>query len=381
VYSEATEALRRLVETTGIPVAETMAGKGALPFDHPSSVGAIGVTGTPAANALAREADVVVGVGTRWSDFSTASKTAFQDPEVRFVNLNVARFDAYKQHGIPLVADARVALEALAEALAGWSVDSDHRSRASRLAENWDARVSELYGAGHQPLPSQAEVIGAVNEAAAPRDVVVCAAGSLPGDLHKLWRCRDPKGFHIEYGYSCMGYEVAGGLGVRMAAPDREVFVMVGDGSWLMMSSEVVTSLQERCKLIIVLIDNHGFASIGGLSQSLGSGGFGTRYRYRDGGAIDLEGGLLPVDFAANAASLGAHVLPTRTIDELRQALVEARGADRTVVITIETDPESRVGESEVWWDVPVAETSEQESVRAARSAYEKARERERWFV
>ena len=380
IYSEATEALRKLVDATGIPVAETMAGKGALPYDHPSAVGALGVTGTPAANLLAREADLVIGVGTRWTDFSTASKTAFQDSGVRFLNVNVAGFDAHKLAGMPIVADARAALEALAGALEGWSVDAGHRSRAADLARDWDARVGALFAAGHAPLPAQAEVIGAVNEAAGPRDVVVCAAGSLPGDLHKLWRCRDPKGFHVEYGYSCMGYEVAGGLGVKLAARDREVFVMVGDGSWLMMSSEIVTSLQERAKLTVVLIDNHGFASIGGLSEAVGSGGFGTRYRYREGAAIDLDGEFLPVDFAANAASLGAHAIRARTIADLRAALAEAKRIDRTVVITIETDPEERVGSFETWWDVPVAETSEQTPVREARARYEEELSRGRWL-
>jgi 3D-(3,5/4)-trihydroxycyclohexane-1,2-dione acylhydrolase (decyclizing) len=344
-------------------------------------VGGLGVTGTPAANVLARDADLVIGVGTRWTDFSTASRSAFQDPAVRFVNVNVARFDAGKLGGLPVVADARAALEALAGALEGWSVEADYRSRAADLARDWDARVSALYTAGHAPLPSQAEVVGAVNEAAGPRDVVVCAAGSLPGDLHKLWRCRDPKGFHVEYGYSCMGYEVAGGLGVKMAAPDREVYVMVGDGSWLMMSSEIVTSIQEHAKLIVVLIDNHGFASIGGLSEAVGSGGFGTRYRYREGAGTDLGGELLPVDFAANAASLGAHSIPVRTIADLRTALAEAKGIDRTVVITIETDPEERVGSFETWWDVPVAETSEQAPVRDARARYEKELSRGRWLI
>ncbi|MGH7564789.1 MAG: 3D-(3,5/4)-trihydroxycyclohexane-1,2-dione acylhydrolase (decyclizing) [Gemmatimonadota bacterium] len=381
IYSEATEELQRLVEGTGIPVAETMAGKGALPFDHPSAVGALGVTGTPGANILAREADLVLGVGTRWSDFSTASKTAFQDPDVRFVNVNVARVDAHKLAGLPLVADARAALAALGRALDGWSVDEEHRTRAARFNREWDAQVEEIYALGHGPLPSQGEVIGAVNGTAGPRDVVVCAAGSLPSDLHKLWRCRDPKSYHVEYGYSCMGYEVAGGLGVKMAAPDREVFVMVGDGSWLMMSAEIVTSLQERRKLIVVLIDNHGFASIGGLSEALGSGGFGTRYRYRRAGELDLGGDLLPVDFAANAASLGARVLPTHTIAELEKALVEAGESDRTTVITIETDPTRSVGSFESWWDVPVAETSGQDSVRAARDRYEEGREKERWLV
>jgi 3D-(3,5/4)-trihydroxycyclohexane-1,2-dione acylhydrolase (decyclizing) len=382
IYAEATEALRRLVEATGIPVAETMAGKGALAFDHQSALGAIGVTGTPGANRTACEADLVIGIGTRWSDFTTASKTAFQDPAVRFVNVNVARFDAFKMAGIPIVADARAAIEELAVALEGWSVDDGYRERSARLAREWDERVAEIYALGHRPRPSQGEVIGAVNRAAGPRDVVVAAAGSLPGDLHKLWRCRDPKGYHVEYGYSCMGYEVAGGLGVRMAAPDREVFVMVGDGSWLMMSSEIVTSLQEGVRLIVVLIDNHGFASIGGLSEAVGSGGFGTRYRRRrKEGDVDLEGELLRVDFAACAASLGARAVRAETIADLDAALSEARETDRTTVVTIETDPSVPVGSFDSWWDVAVAEVSEQDPVREARARYEKDRRKESWFA
>ncbi len=381
IYSEATDALRQLVDATGIPVAETMAGKGALPFDHPGAIGALGVTGTPGANVLAREADVVIGVGTRWTDFSTASRTAFQDPDVTFVNLNVARVDALKLGGIALVADARRGLEGLAAALEGWSVGAEHRARAEAFGREWNATVERLTHAGHEPLPSQAEVIGALNDFADPRDVVVCAAGSLPGDLHKLWRSRDPKSYHVEYGFSCMGYEVAGGLGVKLAAPDREVYVMVGDGSWLMMSGEIVTSLQEGVKLVVVLVDNHGFASIGGLSQSLGSDGFGTEYRYRVKGETDLTGAQLPVDLAANAASLGAHSIRARSIADLSSALAEAKRVDRTVVITIETEPEIRVGSFESWWDVPVAETSEQGPVRDARARYEKQLQQERWLI
>src|SRR5712691_11714616 len=240
IYSEATEALRALCESTGIPVGETQAGKGSLPYDHPSALGAIGATGTLAANRVAAEADLVVGIGTRWSDFTTASKTAFQNPDVRFVNVNAADFDAAKHAGLALVGDARATIERLAALLAGWSVDHDYREEAARLNAEWDAEVERLYTLGHGPLPAQSEVLGAVNAAAEPRDVVVCAAGAMPGDLHKLWRTRDPKGYHVEYGYSCMGYEIAGGLGVKMAAPDRDVYVLVGDGSYLMMSSELV---------------------------------------------------------------------------------------------------------------------------------------------
>ncbi len=380
LYSEATDALRSFARATGIPVGETQAGKGALPFDDPLALGAIGTTGTPGANITAREADLVIGVGTRYSDFTTASKTAFQDKGVRFVNVNVCDFDACKHAGLPVIGDARATIEALAEALRGFSVEPAYRERALRFNREWDTEVQRIHDLGHGPLPSQGEVIGAVNAAAGPRDVVVCAAGSLPGDLHKLWRTRDPKGYHLEYGYSCMGYEVAGALGVKMAAPDREVFAMVGDGSWLMMSQEIVTALQESVKLVVVLIDNGGFGSIGGLSESLGSGGFGTRYRGR-GADGQLSGPPVRVDFAQNARSLGAHVIPTRSIAELRAALAEARRQPRTTVVTIETDREARVAGYESWWDVPPAEVSTSEAVQKARRDWETARRRERFFL
>jgi 3D-(3,5/4)-trihydroxycyclohexane-1,2-dione acylhydrolase (decyclizing) len=324
IYAEATEALRRLAEATGVPVAETQAGKGSLAYDHPRSVGAIGATGTAAANALAREADVVLGVGTRWSDFTTASRSVFADPGVRFVNLNVAPVDAHKHAALPLVADAREGLDALAQALAGWAADPAHTERARTLAARWDATVEHAYTLGHGPLPAQSEVIGAVNRASAPRDVVVCAAGSMPGDLHKLWRTRDPKGYHVEYGFSCMGYEIAGGLGVKLAAPDREVFVLVGDGSYLMLAQELVTAVQEGVKLTVVLVQNHGYASIGALSESLGSQRFGTRYRMRgEDGALD--GPKLPVDLGANAASLGADVLYATSAGSSRRRCARRR--------------------------------------------------------
>jgi 3D-(3,5/4)-trihydroxycyclohexane-1,2-dione acylhydrolase (decyclizing) len=386
VYSEATESLRRFVEATGVPVAETQAGKGSLPYDHPSALGAIGVTGTFAANRLAADADVVIGIGTRWSDFTTASKTAFRNPDVRFANLNVADFDAAKHGGVRLVGDARAALERLSELLQGWSVDDGYREEAARLNREWDAEVERLYTLGHAPLPAQSEVIGAVNSASEAKDVVVCAAGSMPGDLHKLWRTRDPKGYHVEYGYSCMGYEIAGGLGVKMAAPEREVYVLVGDGSYLMLSSEIVTSVQEGLKLTVVLVDNHGFNSIGGLSRSLGTDGFGTQYRYRRDGSLGLDSDsapppLLPVDLAANAESLGAHVIRARTIDELRAGLAEAKQIDETVVLAVEVDRYAGVPSYESWWDVPVSEVAEAESVRAVRADYETARGEERSYL
>jgi 3D-(3,5/4)-trihydroxycyclohexane-1,2-dione acylhydrolase (decyclizing) len=379
IYSEATDALRAVVDQTGIPVAETQAGKGSLPYDHPGSLGAVGVTGTFAANRVAADADVVIGIGTRWSDFTTASKTSFRNPDVRFVNVNVADFDAAKLDGVALVADARVTLQRLAAALEGHQVEPEYRERVTRLNREWDEEVTRLYKLGHQPLPAQSEVIGAVNDATRPTDVVVCAAGSMPGDLHKLWRTQDPKGYHVEYGYSCMGYEIAGGLGVKLAAPEREVYVMVGDGSYLMLSSEIVTSIQEGLKLTIVLVDNHGFNSIGGLSRSLGTDGFGTQYRYRQNGSLGVDSDdptaqLLPVDLAANAESLGAKLIRCRTIDEFRSGLAAAKEEDTTVVLAIEVDRYEGVPGYESWWDVPVAEVSEVEAVKAARAEYERAR-------
>jgi len=379
LYSEASDALAKLVELTGIPVAETQAGKGSLSYDHPQCLGAMGVTGTPGANLLARDADLIIGVGTRYVDFTTASKTAFQNPAVTFININVGEFDAGKHGGLPLVADARAALEELSQLLEGYQTPVEYQERVRSFREAWEKEVDRLFDLQHEPPVSQSAVIGVVNSVSAPRDVVVCAAGSLPGDLHKLWRVRDPKGYHLEYGYSCMGYEIAGGLGVKMAAPDREVYVMVGDGSYLMMAQEIHTAIQEGFKLNIVLLDNHGFGSIGALSESCGSGGFGTHYRFRKAGK--LEGDTVNVDFVANAASLGAAASRVRTLDELRQALVAARATPRTTVTVIEVDRNVRVPGYESWWDVPVAEVSEMEIVRRARAAYEKGVRRERHFL
>jgi 3D-(3,5/4)-trihydroxycyclohexane-1,2-dione acylhydrolase (decyclizing) len=379
-YADATGALRAFVEATGIPVGETQAGKGALPYDHPCALGAVGATGTRAANLVARDADLVLGVGTRFSDFTTASRTAFQAPGLQLVALNAAAMDAYKLGALPLVGDARAGLEALAAALAGHRVQAAYADEAARLARAWDAEVTRLYAGDGGPGMTQAQVIGVVNAAARERDVVVCAAGSLPGDLHKLWRTRDPRGYHLEYGYSTMGYEVAGGLGVKMADPEREVFVMLGDGSWLMMSSEIATSIQEDMRLIVVLIDNGGFASIGGLSRSLGGDGFGTAYRARgaDGG---LTGPALRLDLAANARSLGAIGVRAESPEALARALEDARGADRTTVIVVECDPARGVPSYEAWWEVAVAEVARAAPVQEARAAYESARARQRPFL
>jgi 3D-(3,5/4)-trihydroxycyclohexane-1,2-dione acylhydrolase (decyclizing) len=391
IYAEATAALRALVDATGIPVCETQAGRGALVSDHPLSLGAVGATGTPAANALAAEADVVIGVGTRWSDFTTASKSAFQDPEVRFVNVNVAAFDAAKQSALPLVADARVALDGLREALAGHRADREWERRAATEAGAFSAVVVELVARRPEGPLHQAAVIGAVNDAAGETGVVVCAAGSMPGDLHKLWRARDPagKGYHVEYGYSCMGYEIPGALGVKLAAPEREVFAMVGDGSYLMLPGELVTAVAEGIKIVVVIVDNRGYASIGALSRSVGGGGFGTHYAHAGGtlpvDAPDGAGPLeplraLPVDLAANAESLGLPVIRARSAEELRAALEVAREHDGPVAVHVETDRYAGVP-SWGWWDVPVAEVSEAEPVRAARVAYERARRAQRRYV
>jgi 3D-(3,5/4)-trihydroxycyclohexane-1,2-dione acylhydrolase (decyclizing) len=385
IYSEATEMLRQFVEQTSIPSSETMAGKGSLRYDHLLNMGAVGVTGTLAANRLAKEADLIIGIGTRYSDFTTASKTAFQNPEVRFININVAEFDAYKHLALPVVGDAQVTLQELAGLLAGYQVETAYRSQAEKLHHDWEAEVDRIYGIRNQPLVSQGELIGAVNDLGDPEAVMVCAAGSLPGDLHKLWRVRHPKQYHLEYGYSCMGYEIAGGLGIKMADPDREVYVLVGDGSYLMMSAEIITSVQEGYKLTIVLMDNQGFKSIGGLSRSLGQSGFGTRHVYpKNGGLPDdetKEVRPLPIDLAANARSLGAHVIECKNYDDFSAALQAAKEINQTVVIYTQNDRYVGVPGYESWWDVPVAEVSTRDSVRAAREEWEEMRAKERYYL
>ena len=393
IYAEATAALRDLVDATGIPVGETQAGRGALASDHPGSLGAIGATGTSAANRLAREADLVIGIGTRWSDFTTASKTAFQDRDVRFVNVNVAAFDAAKHSGLAVVADARVTLEALREALEGRHADEEWTQRAADEARAYGEEVARLVAPREGRMPHQAGVIGAINDAAGETGVVVCAAGSAPGDLHKLWRARDPagKGYHVEYGYSCMGYEIPGGMGIKMAAPERDVFVLIGDGSYLMMPGDLATAAAEGVGIVLVIVDNGGYASIGALSRSLGGAGFGTHYRQAENGAPALDAGdasgpavpLRPsqVDLAANAESLGVRTLRVSTLEELRGALAEARADGGPVAVYIEVDRYAGVPSFEGWWDVPVAEVSDDDAVRAAREDYERAREAQRAYV
>lgn len=369
IYSGATAALAAFCEQTGIPVGESQAGKGSLRYDHPQSVGAVGSTGTTAANALASDADVIIGIGTRYGDFTSASRTAFNNPDVRFVNINVASLDSVKQGGISVVSDAREAIVALGEALAGYRVSDEYQSRTAELASEWEDTVSSVYATDEGQQLNQNQVIGLVNTLSDAQDVVVCAAGSMPGDLHKLWRTRDRKGYHVEYGYSCMGYEIAGGIGVKMAAPERDVFIMVGDGSYLMMATELVTAVQEGVKVIPVLVQNHGFASIGGLSESVGSQRFGTAYRYRsDDGRLD--GAKLPVDLAANAASLGADVISVSTAAEFADAVKVAKAADTVTVIHVETDPLVYAPDSQSWWDVPVSEESTLASTQEAYARY-----------
>ncbi|MDQ1256334.1 MAG: hypothetical protein QG656_930, partial [Candidatus Hydrogenedentes bacterium] len=385
-YSEATDALKAFVEQTGIPVGETMAGKGSLRFDHPLNMGAIGVTGTLAANRIALKADLVIGIGTRYTDFTTASKTQFQNTGVQFVNINVAEFDAFKHYAVPVLGDARETLGELADALGGYKAPREYQVEAKALHAEWEAEVDRIYAIRNKPLMSQGEIVGAVNEHGDPEGIMLCAAGSLPGDLHKLWRTRHPKNYHLEYGYSCMGYEIAGGLGAKMAAPDREVYVMVGDGSYLMLCNEIVTSIQEGYKLTIVMFNNNGYKSIGGLSRSLGQEGFGTRYVKPKDGALpgdpageDVE--LLPVDIAANAASLGALVLKCETYEDVVNAIKEARTTDRTTMIYTENDRYVGVPGYDTWWDVPPAEVSDMEGVQKARENWKAMRAKERYYL
>jgi 3D-(3,5/4)-trihydroxycyclohexane-1,2-dione acylhydrolase (decyclizing) len=363
-YSLADGALRAFAERHGVPVAETQAGKGALPWDHPANAGPVGVTGASAANALAAEADVVLAVGTRLGDFTTGSRALFRAPGLALVALNVGSHDAGKHRAEPLLADARRGLEDLSAALGSWRAPAAWTETSRQLGAEWTRLVDHATAAGHDVPPTEAQVIGAVNRAAGPRDVVVCAAGGLPGELHRLWRTRDPRGYHLEYGYSCMGYEIAGGLGTKLALPDREVFVMVGDGSYLMMNSEIATSVAMKKKLVIVLLDNHGFGCINRLQQACGGAPFNN-----------LLGPDAPaVDFAAHARSLGAHAEQVKTVSDLEGALERAMLRDRTAVVVIETDPARPFPGGGAWWDVPVPEVSARPEVRAARQAYEAAR-------
>ncbi len=368
LYGLATDALRTFAEAHGIPVAETQAGKGALPWDHSLQLGAIGVSGSPAANALAADADVVVAVGTRLTDFTTGSHTLFA--QARLVNLNVNAFDARKWRGVPLTGDAKRGMAALSAALPAWQADAAWQDRARLAADEWRRDIARLTGNRDVALPYDGDVIGAVQRSAADSpsgDIVVCAAGTLPAELHKLWRTSVPGGYHMEYGYSCMGYEIAGGLGVKMARPAREVFVMVGDGSYLMLNAEIATSVMMGRKLVVVVLDNRGFGCINRLQQAVG----GEPFNNLLDDCVHTGTQASRIDFAAHAAAMGALAENVRTIAELEVALARARAADRTYVICIETDPAHTTVEGGCWWEVAVPEVSLRAQVRAARAGYE----------
>jgi 3D-(3,5/4)-trihydroxycyclohexane-1,2-dione acylhydrolase (decyclizing) len=385
IYSGASEALAAFATRFGMPVTETQAGKGALPWDHPFNLGAMGSAGGRAGNAVARDADLVIAVGTRLSDFPTMSWTSWQDPEVGFIAVNVAEFDAAKAAALPLVGDARVILEELHAALnaRGYSgPDVARLERIERLRNDWNEEVERVLHLSSATDVSQPEVIRLVNEAAGEDGVVVAAAGGLPGDLHKTWRATGPHSYHMEYGYSTMGYEVAGGLGVAMAEPDRDVYVMVGDGSYLMLANEIATAYQEGIAMTVVILDNHGFRCIRNLSGACGGDNAFNDFRVRDPDSGTFTGEALPIDLAANAASLGARVLVASTPAELEGALAQAKGMKGgPVAIVVEVDPEPAVPDYESWWDVPVAEVSTSERVRQARQAYEASLQKERSFV
>ncbi|MFH8656191.1 3D-(3,5/4)-trihydroxycyclohexane-1,2-dione acylhydrolase (decyclizing) [Streptomyces afghaniensis] len=371
-HSEAEAALKTFVDATGIPVSSTQAGKGSLRHDHPADLGGIGHTGTAVSDDLARTADLVIGVGTRYTDFTTASGTLFRNPGVRFVNLNITGFDAHKLAARTLVCDARSGLERLLEELAGHRVSEAYEAEYRAGKERWDEVVEAAYRADDESaVPTQTQVLGALDAAVGDEDVVINAAGSLPGDLHKLWRSRSPRQYHLEYGYSCMGYEIPAGIGVQQAAPGTPVWALVGDGTYLMMPTEIVTAVQEGLPLNIVLIQNHGYASIGGLSEETGGERFGTAYRFRAADGT-FTGAPLPVDLAANAASLGMDVLRAKTVRELREALVTARASDRPTCVYVETDPAPTAPPAEAWWDVPVAETASRAAAVEARERYDR---------
>jgi len=382
IYSEASEELRQFVEEFGIPVTETQAGKGVLNWNHPMNAGPIGSNGATSANKLAREADLIITVGTRLSDFTTASKSAFQNPNVRFVGINVAPMDANKLASRPLIADAKRALSTLRQELkaAGYpGTEAAYRNEIQNLKQEWDAKVTELRTPqGGSEALGELEVIGLVNETVGGKATMVCAAGGMPGELLRLWRPEDPKAYHVEYGYSCMGYEIAGGLGVKLAEPGREVVVMVGDGSYLMMNSEIVTAVGEGIKLTIVLVDNHGYQCILGLQRAVGVSDFGNELRYRDHATKQLTGEYIPVDFKKHAESMGANAIFARSAADLKKAINDSRNADRVTVIVVPVDPEKRMPGMGTWWDVPVAEVSAEERTRKTREDYEKATESQR---
>ncbi len=381
VYSEASEALTALADATGIPVVDTQAGKGAISWEHPCAAGGVGSTGNSAANALAAEADVVIGVGTRYTDFTTASRTAFRNPDVRFVNLNVKAFDAAKHAAEMVVTDARTGLDALREALDGYRVAESYSREVTGLVADWARVTDECYHRGHGPLPAQTEVFGALNELLGDEDILINAAGSMPGDLQALWRARTPVQYHLEYGYSCMGYEIPAAMGAKLARPQSEVVAIVGDGSYQMAPQEIATIVAEGLKVVLVVLQNHGWSSIGSLSESHGSQRFATKYRKRDPHSGLLDGDKLPVDLAANIRSYGVDVLEPGSIAEFREAYATAAAADATTAIVIETDLYGPNPPSSNWWDVPVSAVSRLESTQQARAEYERAKRAQRPYL
>ncbi|NEC17287.1 3D-(3,5/4)-trihydroxycyclohexane-1,2-dione acylhydrolase (decyclizing) [Streptomyces parvus] len=380
-HSAAEETLAAFTAATRIPVASTQAGKGALRHDHPVDVGGIGHTGTATANELARTADLVIGVGTRFSDFTTASGTLFPNPAVRFLHLNITAFDAHKLAALPLVADARAGLEALTAALAGrgYRVDPAYETEYTGAKEAWEERVEASFATPDPTArPTQTQVLGLLDDLVTEEDILINAAGSLPGDLHKLWRTRSRDQYHVEYGYSCMGYEIPAAIGVLLATGTqqrtRPVWTLVGDGTYLMNPTEIVTAVQENLPLKLLILQNHGYASIGGLSEAVGAERFGTAYRHRDADG-GFTGPPLPVDLAANAASLGLRVLRAATVDDLRKALSEARDAEGPTCVYVETETPDTVSgppPAQAWWDVPVAETASRPAAVKAREEYDR---------
>ncbi|MCF0060302.1 3D-(3,5/4)-trihydroxycyclohexane-1,2-dione acylhydrolase (decyclizing) [Dyadobacter chenwenxiniae] len=383
IYSDASGVLDSFATKTGIPVGETFAGKGAVRYDAPYSIGGLGATGTKYAIEIANEADIVIGIGTRYSDFTTASKSIFKNPDVKFININISEFDAFKHAALPVIGDAKAVLEELGALLGDFEVDQHYRQRIAEMNKAWDDEVTQIYAEGNSTVSpiDQAVVIGTLNSFMDDRDVMINASGSAPGDLHKLWRATDPKNFHLEYGFSCMGYEIAAGMGAKMADPTREIYVICGDGGYLMNNHEIVTSIQEGVKFTILLLNNNGYASIGGLSESIGSERFGTMYKYRDENSGQLSGEFLPVDLAKNAESLGANVIRATDRESLENALAQSKTANRTTVIYIETSLYRTVKGYNAWWEVPIAEVSTSPGVQKAFENYKTNKKEQRIFL
>ncbi|MGO2773908.1 MAG: 3D-(3,5/4)-trihydroxycyclohexane-1,2-dione acylhydrolase (decyclizing) [Brachybacterium tyrofermentans] len=381
IYSEASEALAAFADATGIPVLDTQAGKGALSADHPLAIGGVGATGNNAANDLAAEADVIIGVGTRYTDFTTASHTAFRNPEAHFVNLNVKAFDAAKHSATMVVADARAGLDALREALDGFTAPAEHSERAQQLWAQWEELVEPCFQPHDQDLPAQTEIFGALNDMMGDEDIVINAAGSMPGDLQALWKARSPIQYHLEYGYSCMGYELPASLGAKMASPTSEVVAIIGDGTFQMAPQEIATIVAERVKVILVILQNHGWSSIGSLSESHGSQRFGTKYRMRNEETGMLDGEKLPFDIPANIRSYGLEVQEVSDTAAFRDAYRRAEASSEATAIVVNTNLYGPNPPGNSWWDVPVSQVSRLESTQQASTAYEAEKAPQRHYL